>query len=361
MANSPYSKLPPQAFWRQGVVQRHENAIHELYTPKFPIRKSDRFVTAGSCFAQHIGRSLKEEGFNVVDEEPFPQRGLKAIPVETRRALGFDLYSARYGNIYTSRQLLQLDKEAHGDLELTDPIWEKDATYFDSQRPNIDIAGFELAETVRENRKHHLDCVRQAFSKADIFVFTFGLTETWAHRASGEVYPVAPGVIAGTHDDETYTFKNLGYSDVLSDFLEFRERMMSRNPEVRFLVTVSPVPLTATMSGQHVEIATVRSKSILRAVCAELYDSFENVDYFPSYEMTTSQKNQGGAFASNLRTVKPSAVELVMNSFLKAHGYNSELTIEGGVSSPGLAEDHDMDSEDDLVCEEMLLDGFGSQ
>ena len=31
------------------------------------------------------------------------------------------------------------------------------------------------------------------FRAADVFVFTFGLTEAWIHRASGTVYPTAPG------------------------------------------------------------------------------------------------------------------------------------------------------------------------
>lgn len=356
MTQSPYSKLPPKAFWRTGVTHRDADDLHTLYTPKFPLSKDDRLVTAGSCFAQHIGRFLKREGFSVIDEEPFPTRGLKAIPAKTRNALGFDLYSARYGNIYTPRQLLQLDKEAHGDLILADPVWEKDGAYYDSQRPNIDVTGFASAETVSRNRKHHLQAVRRAFAKADIFVFTFGLTETWLHRASDDVYPVAPGVIAGTPDDAIYAFENLNYAEIHADFLAFRARLMARNPDIRFLVTVSPVPLTATMTGQHVEVATVRSKSILRAVCADLYETCDNVDYFPSFEMVTSQTNRGSAFSDNLRSVSPATVDRVMAAFLRAHGY---ATGTATATRHVTQSDEDERDQEDLICEELLLDAFG--
>ncbi len=37
------------------------------------------------------------------------------------------------------------------------------------------------------------------------------------------------------------------------------------NPQPRFILTVSPVPLVATMSGSHVSPASIYSKSVLRA------------------------------------------------------------------------------------------------
>jgi len=49
---------------------------------------------------------------------------------------------------------------------------------------------------VRRHRERHLKRVREVFSQAQIFVFTFGLTEAWVERRSGTVYPTAPGTIA---------------------------------------------------------------------------------------------------------------------------------------------------------------------
>src|SRR5690606_16152155 len=87
----PYSNLPSSAFWSRGVVQQHPLAPVGVYSPKFPISKTDKVMTAGSCFAQHVGRQLKSRGYNVLDYEPAPP-GMGAGAQD----FGFKMYSGRY-------------------------------------------------------------------------------------------------------------------------------------------------------------------------------------------------------------------------------------------------------------------------
>ena len=61
--SNPYENLPATAYWRPAVADAGPHQIEALWTPKFPVRKDDVVVTAGSCFAQHIGRALMENGF----------------------------------------------------------------------------------------------------------------------------------------------------------------------------------------------------------------------------------------------------------------------------------------------------------
>ena len=282
--SSPYEHLESRAFWRSAVGVRAALDPGDLYRPKFKIPHTARITTAGSCFAQHVGRSLTNAGARVIDDEALPL----SIPDKEAQRFGYRLYSARYGNIYTTRQLLQLHQEAHGEFVPADPIWERDGRYFDAIRPSVEPKGLESPETVQRHRQTHLASVRKVFKAANVIVFTFGLTETWEHAASGTIYPTAPGTIAGTFDPDVFRFKNLGFNEVKNDFLEFRNRVQAQNPKVKFVVTVSPVPLTATASGQHVEVATIYSKSVLRSVCGELYDEFDDIEYFPSFEIITS-------------------------------------------------------------------------
>ena len=72
--------------------------------------------------------------------------------------------------------------------------------------------------------------------------------------------------------------------------------MRSANRGLRFLLTVSPVPLTATNSGNHVLVATVDSKSRLRAVAGQLARTVSRVDYFPSYEIISAPPFRGSFF-----------------------------------------------------------------
>lgn len=352
---SPYASLPMRAFWKSAVAQRAPLDPGDLYHPKFRITREDRIVTAGSCFAQHVGRTLRTAEFNVLDAEPLPA----GVPDKLANTLGYRLFSARYGNIYTVRQLLQLTREASGEVSPELPVWEGDKRFFDAQRPNIEPRGFETADEVLKHRRHHLDRVNTVFGEADLFVFTFGLTETWRHRASGTVYPTAPGTIAGEYDPDVFEFHNFDTEEVLKDFEKFRSLLMVRNPKMSFLITVSPVPLTATASGHHVEVATSYSKAVLRAVCGKLSDTHDNVDYFPSYEVITSQNARGAYFLPNMRSVSQKGVEAAMRLFMDAQEVEKDKTQEQrGAKGRRNRRRRGGTGQDDAVCEEALLEAF---
>ena len=194
--SSPYSDLPKRAYWRSGVAERAPLDPGDLYQPRFEVGMSTRVATAGSCFAQHVGRALRGAGLDVIDAEPLPAD----IPDSVATGFGYRLYSARYGNIYTARQLLQLVREAEGSYTPADPVWAKDGRHFDAQRPSVEPDGLDSPEAVQAHRAGHLAAIRSLLRQADLFVFTFGLTECWMHRDSGTVFPTAPGTIAGTYD-----------------------------------------------------------------------------------------------------------------------------------------------------------------
>lgn len=318
----------------------------DLYTPKYVINGTEKIVTAGSCFAQHVGRTLKNAGYNVQDAEPVPE----GMPDAIANKFGYNLYSARYGNIYTVRQLLQLLREATENLRLANPVWEKDNRYYDAFRPSVEPDGLETEADVIAHRADHLSAVRDLLKNIDILVFTFGLTEAWVSKEDGTVYPTAPGTIAGTFDPTKFTFHNFDFNEIYDDFLKVREIIRGYNPDVKFMITVSPVPLTATASGNHVEVATIYSKSVLRSVCGSLVQKFPDIDYFPSYEVITSQMARSAYYEPNMRSVSKQGVSTAMGLFMKAHSANSSVLRD--------AADTSTDAEDPLICEEALLEAF---
>lgn len=270
-----------------------------------------QIATAGSCFAQHIGRALRKRNLGYLDLEPAPSF---LTPDEANR-LGYELYTCRYGNIYTVRQLLQLFQEAHGTRQPLDGIWTTKGRHFDALRPGLQPDGFETEDEVRVLRDAHLAAVREMFARADIFVFTLGLTEAWESLEDGTVYPSAPGVIAGDYDPKRYGFVNFRYPEVYRDFETFLHLLRQCKPGVRVLLTVSPVPLAATASGDHVLVATTQSKATLRAVAGDLAAEHDDVFYFPSYEVITGQPTRHGFYAPDLRNVVQAGVDTVMQHF----------------------------------------------
>ncbi|MGE0740395.1 MAG: GSCFA domain-containing protein, partial [Hyphomonadaceae bacterium] len=271
---NPYSDLPKAAFWRSGVQDSAPTNMAGLYQRKWPIRANENVATAGSCFAQHIARFMKKNGFSVLDMEP-PPRGL---PEKFAKNYGYCLYSARYGNIYTVRQLLQLIHEAEGRFVPVDPVWERGGRYFDSQRPNVEPQGLDSPDEVLAHRRVHLEALRALLRRQDIFVFTLGLTEAWIDAPTGTVYPTAPGVIAGSFDPTRHQFKNFGFNEIYADLVAVRRALRRYRPQLRILLTVSPVPLTATASGRHVLQASTYSKAVLRAVAGQFSAEHDDVD-----------------------------------------------------------------------------------
>jgi GSCFA family len=353
---SPYKSLPPSAFWRSGVVESDPNRMEGLYKKKFDIAPTDWIATAGSCFAQHIVRHLRSAEFRVLDVEPPPP----GMTEQTARAFGYRLFSARYGNIYTTRQLLQLLQEATGKRTPANIIWERDGRFFDALRPSVEPDGFASPEEVEIHRRSHVRHVGRMLRKTHVFIFTFGLTEAWTDRESGTVYPTAPGTIAGHYDPGRFTFKNFTFRDIYNDFVEVRSILKQLRPKIRFVVTVSPVPLTATASGRHVLAATVHSKSILRAVAGQLEQEFDDVDYFPSYEIITNPAARTGFFSDNLRNIDQAGVAAAMHTFMSGHvpDYAGDAPQALHAPTDKKPPRQDKDAEDEVVCEEMLLESF---
>ena len=347
---SPYKGLPPERYWKSGVSEQAPTETKGLYKKRYEILPTDRIATAGSCFAQHIARQMRKRGFNVLDTEPAPATMSDA----EAQNFGYRLYSARYGNLYHCRQLLQLVKECLGQHVPSDIIWEKDFRYYDALRPSVEPGGHETPVLVQKHRAAHLARVKELLHKADIFVFTFGLTEAWEHIESGTIYPGAPGTIAGSYDPSIYRFKNFTYPELMADFLEFREIMRGINPNIKFLVTVSPVPLIATASDEHVLAATMYSKSVLRAVTGDLYHKYPDIDYFPSYDLIASPFSRGMFFHPSLRTVTDNGVENAMRVFFSEH--------QSAVAAPTGQAVKAVDGDDDhkVVCEDVLLEAFGA-
>ena len=141
--------------------------------------------------------------------------------------------------------------------------------------------------------------------------------------------------------------------------LLFSERK-NTNATPKFILTVSPVPLTATAVNQHVLISTIYSKSVLRAAAGEIYMRHEYVDYFPSYELITNAFFPTSHFEDNKRNVKSESVDLVMNAFFDEHFDNHDTRLNSNLLPQNDAAE-ELKLEYDVICEDLLLDSFAKK
>jgi hypothetical protein len=349
--DTPYRSQPPRAFWRNAVAGRNPLEIDDLWNPKFPIGQGDAIVTAGSCFAQHIGRALTAQGLMWLDAEPAPA-GLTAAEREARH---YGLFSFRTGNIYTAAMLRQWLGWALGAIPLPEEAWNEDGRVFDPFRPAVEPVGFDSVDAMLRSRRATLDAIRAAVTSARVFVFTLGLTEAWLNRADGTVYPVCPGTVRGRYDERLHRFHNFTQAEICRDLTAAIAAMRAVNPGLKLLLTVSPVPLTATATSNHALVATTYSKSVLRAAAGQLAMEDDDIDYFPSYEIVTGFPFRGVFFAANLRSVAPAGVDFVMRRFLAA--------IASGAAPAARLSDLParLIPDGDRFCEDSMLDYYNER
>lgn len=310
-SSTPYADLPPEAFWRSGVAEAGAYGLNALWRSKWQLPRDARFATFGSCFAQHISAALRARSMAWVDGEPAPLSTPKAVA----RAYNYGIFSARTANVYTAAQLLLLLRMVAGEVAADGPdLWPDGDRWRDSLRPMIEPEGFASQTECLASRSAMLLGLRRAIEAADVLVFTMGLTEGW-ETVQGQALAACPGTAGGRFDPDHHRFVTYRAAAIRQDLDASLARMQAINPKLRLLLTVSPVPLTATASGAHVLVATQHSKAVLRAVAGELAADRDDVDYFPAYEVITGQQTRHGFYAPNLRDVVDQGVGVVMEHF----------------------------------------------
>lgn len=354
----PYTNLPQRAFWKTAVAELDSRQIDLAWQPKSSVTRATKIITVGSCFAQHISKSLKENGFNWLDSEPAPAES----PPEEHAKHGYGVFSFRTGNIYTAALLKQWIMWATGKAEQNTESFLDDGRYFDPPRPSLTVDGFSSAEEMLAARRNTLAAMLEAIKQADLFIFTLGLTEAWLNK-DGAVYPMCPGTIRGAFSAEDHLFHNYHEQEVVRDITETFDELRRINPNLRFLLTVSPVPLTATASGQHVLAATTYSKAVLRSAAGYLTQIRDDTDYFPSYEIITAPVFKGQFFEPNMRSVSSKGVAFVMGQFLGAIGAGvtpatPEISIGAKVAT---ATDSEKTESETDICDDIILETWSNK
>ncbi|GFZ77825.1 GSCFA domain-containing protein [Sphingobium fuliginis] len=357
---NPYAGADKVQFWKNSVARPQPEDMDPVVGPKFLIMPQDKVATAGSCFAQHIARTLKASGFYYYVPES-PPIGMEE---EEAKACNYGVFSARFGNIYTVRQLLQLIERVEGAYCPEEAAWlaKEGHGLVDPYRPQIEPNGYADEQALHASRDVHYKAVRTMLREMDIFVFTLGLTEGWRSRSDGAVFPLAPGVAGGIMDETRYEFINFDVDSIRQDLHEVIAHLKRLNPACRIILTVSPVPLIATFEHRHALVSTTYSKAVLRVVADEMWRKYDHVDYFPSYEIITGSYSRGAYFADDLREVREEGVAHVMRTFMRHYAQTNEvpaqLSSEREERAEGKQSQASRSALFDIVCDEEAIAKF---
>jgi len=274
----------------------------------------------GSCFAIEIRKALEKHGFDVYPKyreiviDPDRQR-LAKIP-ERDDVTHYDTFTIRQefenalsGNHYgledflLYKHRLKNNFASGGRTSWQDPYRKK--VFASSEEGILDVS-------------HKLDdCIAQGIQTADIYVITLGLIETWRNTRNGAHICLPPydDSRGGLDRFDYIKFHLSNYQESIDNLSHVCELVRTNFPSRKIVLTVSPVPLARTYTDKDVWTATVEAKSILRAAATQISRTYENVIYWPSYDLCM----RNDIFTGDGRHVREDVVAMIVDAFIHAH------------------------------------------
>ncbi len=210
-------------------------------SPDLKILNNSKIFTFGSCFARNVGRILREKNFDVNDF-----------------FIGEEV-NTTFSNLNIIKYILFNNLENHQD-------------YYQNLLQHLDI-----------------DKLRKQFKESEIFIYTAGVASAFFNLKNKSYIPYSSSSFKKVINDKDCEYR---YSTVDENILSLEETLKLLKEECNFkhlFVTVSPIPLMASVGNNSTVVADMESKSILRnAVGIFSRSNTSNVTYFPSFEIFRS-------------------------------------------------------------------------
>jgi hypothetical protein len=259
------------------------------------IDKQTPIGAAGSCFADEITHYLKANQYNYIVTEPNEHS------------------CAAWGALYNTPSFAQLVDVAFGLKKRTKILFEyqngEEKEYWDPYR---EAEYFKSIEDYENSIEPHLAAAREALLKAKVFIMTVGLNEIWRLNYDNSVLARYPRTI-GSHFVHRQI---LTVQDNINELQHMLDVWKAHNPDLKIIITVSPVPLHAAFRADdcHVIPATCHSKSVLRIAVNQFAKQNPGVvHYFPAFEVVSYCSPK--PFMDDCRHVTRETVGKVMELF----------------------------------------------
>ena len=273
---------------------------HPIITKETPIG------SLGSCFALRIAHELQLGGYNyVIEEDDLPPD----FDVTKLRETSFRMAPARVGTLFNTPSIRQVVERAFGVWQPEERFLVLNGRYIDPFRAAP--AEYHDVDGYLQDHRRHTEALGRAFRTCEVMILTLGLTEAWYFADSNEYTSLNPWKI----DPCLLRKKNLTVAENLADLERLFAVYKQHQPAIKFIVSVSPVPLNKTFERRmHPVEANALSKATLRVAAQTFADHHpDDVFYFPSFESVTYCTRQ--AWEDDQRHVSHQAVEKVMKLF----------------------------------------------
>ena len=303
------------AFWPQrGEGNRIEPIARLRIDAKFTIEPNSSIFTVGSCFARTVESFLISAGFKVPMREIFLNPAFVNLQAEL-----INNYSTP--SIYNEFNWA-LNDEDHFDQKLH--FFEIENGLF------IDLhLGMTLKPQPISLLEERRRIVRQAYRRVldcQTIILTLGLSEVWFDSLAGCYLNHMPARAALDLAPDRFRLQVLSYDEVREYIFKTLDLLYERCPEKpRIILTVSPVPLTATFRPIDVAVANSYTKSVLRTVAEEAISKYEGISYYPGYE-SVLLSNRDRTWMSDQVHVTNDVIAVQVVRMLQAYAPHVKIT-----------------------------------
>ena len=239
------------------------------FVPPHPIiDRSENIRTHGSCFAENIANEMTRQGMR-----------------------------ARHFNFKERANSPAINEQIFKYLEAPD-------------------MPYLCAEHEQQFPQDLLDAMRQKLTEAQVFIYSLGVAP---HSVKNGI----PVIFASPHETMSRDFKFSSVSEVEKSTSVIVDTLRKLNPNIKIVLTVSPVPLTAMTGMSSGIVADCVSKSILRAATfSYMQNAPPDVYYWPSFEMVRwvgghINSRAYGAHDGHALHVNTSLVEMIVGLFMR--------------------------------------------
>ena len=240
------------------------------------IRHSDRILTAGSCFADNIGKKMARLKWQIM-VNPL---GISYNPVSLAKQL---------------QRAMEARSVSQDELIQNQGLWH----HFDfhGQYSHPDRTHVVQLINARISTTHRF------LTAADHIVLTLGTSWVYEAHESGEIVANCHKIPAAHFNRRLLTLAEM--TEALTPLL-----ITWGKQETSVVLTVSPV--------RHISdglIQNSRSKSLLILLAQQLADQYDHVTYFPAYEILMDDLRDYRYYAEDMIHPSPAAVNYIWEIF----------------------------------------------
>lgn len=293
----------------------YRGACNINVNPKFTLKPDAKVYTIGSCFARNVEYHLSRCGIPIADKFKASKNYVDADRAnDTALFNRFNVPSIYY--------------EA---LAISKPSWLGDRLILDIDEKRSYDAFFSPAQMLgsREGkitiRNDILTYSHEFLKNSGLVIITLGLSEAVFDNLHQMYLNGAPSLGRWNKKYSNHLEGHFISVDDAIDYLHKTREILTSvaRKGLKIIVTVSPVPLESTFDHNDIIVSNALSKSTLRVAAEEFARAYDDVDYYPSYEMAINSDPEF-AFLDDKRHVSTEMVKHIVTAFLRAY-YKIEI------------------------------------